>query len=84
MTNTPSLEIAWAKIAQNVAQGKVGKIVAFEIVQGSKGYELTCELPSLNDRIQGRSITLHPTAKDAAKAADDSLSHWLRRLYSNA
>lgn len=77
-------KIRWVRVGPNVAVGYAGKIPTFEVAKISKGYELTCELPSLNDRIFGRSITRHSTVKDAAKAADMSLEHWLRRLFDHA
>lgn len=77
-------KIKWSKIGQTVAAGRVGKITAFEISKVNQHVELTCELPNVNDRIQGRLITRHSTVQEASRAADETLKSWLRRLYDDA
>lgn len=74
------MKIKWHKFSSHYAHGYVGKIYCFEIESHKNGATLICELPSVTDNCYGRLITEHKTAREAAKAAELTFKHWIRRL----
>lgn len=77
------MKIKWRKITSRIADGYVGKIRCFEIEKYKGAVTLICDLPSVTDNMSGRLITEHKTSREAAKAAETTLKHWIKRLRSD-
>ena len=79
------VKIDWRRNHRIVLDGYVGQVLCFYMhldpVKTKNGpTTLICDLPHVTDQHYGRLVTEHDNPKAAARAAQATLEHWIRRF----